>query len=123
MKWNIDKSHPICPQICEQLCVAISNGEFKENEKIFSVRELAVKLGVNPNTVQKSFDILETQNVIYSVHGSGWYVSEKIDVAIEVVSELRKKRTKEYFNEMKILGYDLKETIKYINERYGDLNE
>ena len=59
MQWTLDKSRPICPQICEQICLAVANGEFAAGEKLFSVREVALMLGVNPNTVQKSFEELE----------------------------------------------------------------
>lgn len=123
MKWNIDKSHPICPQICEQLCVAIANEEFLPNHKILSVRELALILGVNPNTVQKSFEELERLEVIYSIRGSGWYVCENTKIAKEEVKKILLKKTNEYFLEMKQLGYDIKKTMKYLNERYGDNNE
>lgn len=123
MKWNINKSRPICPQICEQICVGIKNKELLPKEKIYSVRELAVKLGVNPNTVQKSFDILEEQGVIYSVRGSGWYVSEDISIAESTVEKLVKNTIKEFFVDMENLGLDKNNTLKYLKERYGENNE
>lgn len=123
MQWIINKSYPICPQIFEQICLAIANQEIKPHEKIFSVRELALKLGVNPNTVQKSFELLEEQGIIYSIRGSGWYVSEDINTAKNVVDELKLKKTEAYFLEMKQLGYSIESTIKYLNERYGNNNE
>ena len=123
MNWIIDKSHPICPQICEQLCVFIAKGELTPKSKIYSVRELAVLIGVNPNTVQKSYDQLEIQGVIYSVRGSGWYVSEDISIAKKVLEELRVKKYEVFIADMKILGLDLKNTIKFVNERFGDISE
>ncbi len=123
MKWNINKSRPICPQICEQICVGIKSKEILPQEKIYSVRELAVKLGVNPNTVQKSFDILEEHGVIYSVRGSGWYVSEDVSIAENTVERLIKKTIKEFIVEMENLGVSKKETLQYLNERYGETDE
>ena len=76
MGWNLDKKRPLCPQICEQICVLISKGELKPGERLMSVREVAVSASVNPNTVQKSFEQLEQRGVIYSKRGSGWYVAE-----------------------------------------------
>lgn len=122
MKWNIDKSCPICPQIYENICVAVANGELLPKSKLFSVRELALQIGVNPNTVQKSFALLENDGIVYSIPGSGWYVSENNDAAITVVSSLREKKSDYYFQEMNHLGYSTVEIIKYINERYGDKN-
>ena len=123
MKWNINKSRPICPQICEQICVGIKNKELLPQEKIYSVRELAIKLGVNPNTVQKSLDILEEQGVIYSVRGSGWYVSEDISIAEKKVEKLVKNRVKEFLMEMENLGFDERKTLDYLKERLGENNE
>ena len=123
MKWNINKSRPICPQICEQICVGIKNKELLPQEKIYSVRELAINLGVNPNTVQKSLDILEEQGVIYSVRGSGWYVSEDISIAEKTVEKLVKKRVKEFLMEMENLGFDERKTLDYLKERLGENNE
>ena len=116
MNWTLDKSRPICPQICELMCVAIANGEFSVGEKLLSVREIALLAGVNPNTVQKSFEELERRGVIHSVRCSGWYVNENVDAAADEVRSLRMKITEDYFDEMSKLGCDLDEIIKYLNE-------
>lgn len=123
MKWDIDKSRPICPQICEQICVGIINGEFLTKQKLQSVRELAVTLGVNPNTVQKSYDLLEEEKVIYSVRGSGWYVEEDTSVAANVVNEICLKKTDEYLLMMRRLGCDFERVLEYLKERKGDNDE
>ena len=49
MTWTLDKNRPLCPQICEQVCVRIATGEFLPNSRILSVREMAIAAGVNPN--------------------------------------------------------------------------
>ena len=123
MKWNINKSLPICPQICEFISLGIVNEKLKPGEKINSVRELALMIGVNPNTVQKSYDILEESGIIYSVRGSGWYVSSDITKAKEVVRLLVFEKTKSYIDAMKQLGFDFDKTLKYLKESFGDLNE
>lgn len=119
MNWTLDKSRPICPQICEQICAAVANGEFSAGERLLSVREIALLAGVNPNTVQKSFEELERRGVIHSVRCSGWYVNENTDSATRELCSLRKKRTEEYLAEMAQLGCGPDEIIKYINECQG----
>ncbi len=116
MKWNLDKSRPICPQICEQLCVHIASGEFSPNERLLSVREVAVAAGVNPNTVQKSFEQLESQGLIYSVRGSGWYIGENTQLAREQVSKLVESKTYAYLMEMAQLGYTAEQSAQLIKE-------
>ena len=116
MNWELDKSRPICPQLCELICVAVANGEFSAGEKLLSVREIAVLAGVNPNTVQKSFEELERHGVIHSVRCSGWYVNENTEAAVCEVNSLRIKKTKEYIEQMSQLGCSLDDVIDYINE-------
>ena len=123
MNWTLDKSRPICPQICEIICVAVANGEFSAGDKLLSVREVALLAGVNPNTVQKSFEELERRGVIHSVRCSGWYVNENTDAAADEVMAIRRKKTKEYLAAMLQLGYSLDDTIKYLNKVREENNE
>ena len=116
MEWELDKNRPICPQLCELLCVQIANGELKPNQRLKSVRELALLAGVNPNTVQKSFEQLERQGLLYSVRGSGWFVGETTEKAKETVNEIIRKKTAEYLDEMRKLGLDTPTAKKYIEE-------
>ena len=123
MNWVLDKSRPICPQICELICVAVASGDFSAGEKLLSVREVALLLGVNPNTVQKSFEELERRGVIHSVRCSGWYVNENIEAASDEVRTLRTKKTEEYITAMEQLGFSLDDIIKYLNEIREENNE
>lgn len=116
MNWSLDKKRPICPQICEQLCVKIASGEFKANEQLLSVRQVAVQAGVNPNTVQKAFEQLDAQGLIYSVRGSGWYVNDNIETAKKSVENLIKDKTASYFSEMLKLGLTVDEIKNHIKE-------
>lgn len=116
MNWTLDKTRPICPQICGIICLAIVNGVFSVGEKLLSVREVAVLAGVNPNTVQKSFDELEARGVIHSVPCSGWYVNENIEAATREVESLRTEKSREYLHAMSQLGCEADDIIKYLKE-------
>ena len=116
MDWIIDKGRPICPQICEQLCLQIVNGMFAPHEKILSVREIAVDAGVNPNTVQRSLEELERRGILYSVRGSGWFVAEDIALAKKELDGILTRKTADYFTAMQILGMDSAAVKEYIKE-------
>lgn len=116
MNWALDKKRPICPQICEKLCVLIASGELSAGERLMSVRDVALSAGVTPNTVQKSFEQLELQGVIYSKRGSGWYVSEHAEVARQLLDDLIHTKTVSYLNDMAALGLDKKEIVSIIKE-------
>lgn len=116
MQWKPDKERPIRPQICEQICLSITKGHFEPNSRIPSVRDMAVSMGVNPNTVQTSLSMLEMQGILYSVRGSGWYVSEDISLAKATLQKMLNEKTAAYFAEMGALGMTREETKKFVAE-------
>lgn len=117
---QLDKTRPVCPQICELLCVDIVNGVYNADRRLPAVRELAAGWGVNPNTVQKALDTLEMQGLLYSLRGSGWYVREDISRAREVLHNLRLEKTREFFVVMESLGLSAEETRKFVKEWYHE---
>ena len=116
MPWKFDKNKPICPQIEETLCAEIANGKLEPNQRLLSVRDVAIKAGVNPNTVQKAFTELEQMGLIYSVRGSGWFVSENTELAKERADQLKREKTKAFFSDMQTLGVSVDEIKKYVEE-------
>ena len=116
MNWELDKSRPICPQLCELICVAVAKGEYSAGEKLLSVREVALQAGVNPNTVQKTFEELERKGVVHSVRCMGWYVNDDIQTAVNEVESYRIKKTEEYLYEMAQLGCTTDDVLKYLNK-------
>lgn len=119
MNFKLDKSKPICPQIVSYLSSVIASGEISPGEKVLSVREVALKFGVNPNTVQKSYEQLQMLGLIHSVRGTGWFVSDNVSGARDSTLKMANDRTREYFAEMKNLGFNSDE-IKKFAEEYKD---
>ena len=68
---------PIYEQIIEGIQKLIVSGVFKADEKLPSVRSLAMEMSINPNTIQRAYMQLEQEGWIYSVKGKGNFVSEK----------------------------------------------
>ena len=69
-------SMPIYEQVFDKLRLLILNGALKQDEKILSVRTLAMELSINPNTIQRAYSELERQGYIYTVKGRGNFVSD-----------------------------------------------
>jgi len=63
-------------QIGDYICEQIVSGRWNEGDRIPSVRELGVELQVNPNTVMRTFDFLQSQEIIFNKRGVGYFVSE-----------------------------------------------
>ncbi|MDR2084824.1 MAG: GntR family transcriptional regulator [Bacteroidales bacterium] len=101
-------------QIADYICDNILNGKHQPEEKILSVREMAVKLEVNPNTVMRTYDLLQQQNIIFNKRGIGFFVAIG---AKEIIIQNRKKRFFEtqlpdFFKTIKLLGVDIKEILE-----------
>ena len=114
MEWKLDKNKPVCPQIGEQLCLRIAVGEFRAGERLLSVREVALAAGVNPNTVQRSVEVLEQEGIVYSVRGSGWCVAEDISLARAALERMWKEKTATYVAEMTALGMNCDDIKNYV---------
>lgn len=73
---------PFYRQIIEQVKFAIASGDLKPGDRLPTVRQLAVDLSINPNTVIRAYRELEIENLLDTQQGSGTFVSEnrpKID--------------------------------------------
>lgn len=66
---------PLYEQIIERYRRLILNGVLEANEKLPSVRSLAMELSLNPNTIQRAYGELEQSGLIYSVKGKGNFVA------------------------------------------------
>jgi len=66
---------PIYEQLYKSIIKMASLGVMEPNEKLPSVRVLGQQLGVNPNTVQKAYQMLERDQMIYSIPGKGSFIS------------------------------------------------
>ncbi|MCD7723938.1 MAG: GntR family transcriptional regulator [Clostridiales bacterium] len=69
-------TRPIYEQIVDKFKVLILKGAMRPEEQMPSVRNLAMELSINPNTIQKAYAELERQGFIYTVKGRGSFVSD-----------------------------------------------
>lgn len=85
---NFKESRAIYLQIADRICDEVLLGQYREEERIPSVREYAAVVEVNANTVMRSYDCLQTQGVIYNKRGIGYFVSAG---ACALILSLRKE--------------------------------
>lgn len=99
----------IYQQIAEQLCDRILAGEWREGERIPSVRELAASVGVNPNTVTKSYQALLDRDIIENQRGLGYFVAA--DARSRILAALKddfvRSELPRVFRTMRLLGMKL----------------
>ena len=106
MEFNSNRS--IYLQICDAICEQILSGTLKPDERIPSVREYGAEIGVNPNTIMRSYEKLTSDGIIYNRRGIGYFISPD---ALETVLEAQRKdflenELPQILKRMKLLGLD-----------------
>ena len=86
---NFSDDKPIWRQIYELIAMRVLSTEWAEGSRIVSVRELASEVGVNPNTVMRSYEKLERDGIIFNRRGIGFFVSEG---AVEHIRNLERQK-------------------------------
>lgn len=114
-KLDHTSGKPIYEQIRDNLKKLIIDGVLKPDEKILSVRELAVEMTINPNTIQKAYKDLENEGYIYSVRAKGFFVSPKDNVKN---TETLFKALRETVSELYYLGAEERELLETVFDVY-----
>ncbi|MBP5680104.1 MAG: GntR family transcriptional regulator [Bacteroidales bacterium] len=118
-------AQPIFLQIYDLLCDRVLRGELKPDDQLPSVRELAVELEVNPNTVMRTIERLLQQEIIYSKRGKGNFLTDK---AYNIILEVRTRRLLEQklpalADELKLLHFGPAEVEKHLKELMDENNQ
>jgi DNA-binding transcriptional regulator YhcF (GntR family) len=106
-------------QIAEYVCDQILLGKWALGEKIISIRELAITIEVNPNTVQRAYDFLQQRNIITNKRGIGYFTEED---ALERIISFRREQFVQnelpiIFRNLYLLKMDFKE-LKQLYEQF-----
>ncbi len=111
---------PIYDQLINGIIRLKMLGALKGGDALPSVRALASSLGINPNTVQKAYAILEERGVIYSVSGKGSFVSDDNE-SDKAVRDIALTEFKKAVLDAKHKGLKIEELIKCVEEMEEDL--
>ena len=115
---NRDK-RPIYEQIVDKLSDLMVIGGLNTDDKLPSVRSMAMELYINPNTIQKAYLELERRGYIYSVKGIGSFVAD-----IEAIRETKKKNVfddlKEIVFRAKKVGINYDKFVEEVKNLYSE---
>ncbi|MDD3280973.1 MAG: GntR family transcriptional regulator [Bacteroidales bacterium] len=116
-------------QIADYVCDHILNGHWQSGIRVLSVRELAVKLEVNPNTVMRAYDTLLKQQILLNKRGIGFFVDQNASVRILTFRKQRflEEELPHIIKNMHLLGIKINEIEEKYNEfqysQYLSLND
>lgn len=114
MSEQFSNSQPIYLQLVQRICRQIVRQEVKPGDKLPSVRDLAVKFGVNPNTMQRVNMELERMEIVESRRGQGMFVSENQERLTALREQLKEEQIRRFVGDMQELGYTAVEIVEGI---------
>lgn len=113
-------SKPIYEQIAELIKKRIIRGELAAGDKLPSVREMALEVNVNPNTVQRTYRELEMMKIVETKRGQGTFVSKDEKTLATIRDEMKKEIFENFIKQMLEMGYEKediqKELAEYLNK-------
>ena len=117
---DFDNNIPIYIQLVDKLKVYIISDKIKVGERLPSVRELAMQLKVNPNTVQRALGELENLKLIYTERTNGKYATTDKNLINKIKNDYAKELSDKYFSGMNDIGFSKNDTIKYLKDLGGE---
>jgi GntR family transcriptional regulator len=97
--------------------------ELDIGDKIPSQRELAQQLKVNPNTVQRAYNEMETTGMVKTLRGQGTFICNKPEMLREIKEEMTEDIMGRFFHDIKSLGYENEEITDLVNKWQNKLKE
>ena len=114
INFQFNNKEPIYLQIVELVKKNIATGDLVPGEKLPSVREMSKDLGVNPNTLQRSYGELERLGITYTKRGMGSFISEEDNSMKNLKVDMGKDLAKKFIKDMESIGIDKQEAIKIL---------
>ena len=111
-----NKSEPIYYQLLQRISRQIARGELQAEEKLPSVREMALQYGVNPNTVQRTYAEMEHMNIVESRRGLGTFVTGDKTRLVKLRQDMKNDHVMRFVNEMREIGFTDAEILDGVRE-------
>jgi GntR family transcriptional regulator len=107
-KWQngFDGQIPIYRQIASRFARSVVRGELAPGDRVPSIRDTAVALKVNANTVQRAYQEMERNLMIFSQRGTGYFVMRDDGMVGRIRAEMVREHTARFLEEMRALGFD-----------------
>ena len=123
MNLEFNDKMPIYLQIMDLIKMDIVTGKLKSKDKLPSVREMAMNLNVNPNTLQRSYQELERLGIVYTQRGTGTFVEENENMVDNLKNEMAKEVIDSFILRMKSLGFTTNEIIKSVSKETMEVKQ
>jgi len=106
---------PIYSQIADQFVHLVATGLLKSGERVPTIRELAVQLEINPNTVAKAYLELQNMGLLDTRQGTGTFIKDTCRILSSPEKEISLNQlTQKFLDDVLRLGYTKEEVLKSV---------
>ena len=119
MRMEFSSDKPIYQQLVDVIIGDMIRGKLVPGEKLPSVREYAVQVGVNANTMQRVFKELEQMEVTETKRGQGSFVTTNADKIEALRQKMKEDLAHSFLKQVEAFGFSTEEMIAHIQKR-GD---
>ena len=116
MEYQFTNDKPIYLQLIDYFKAQIISGELPEGSRLDSVRDLAVKAQVNPNTMQKALSELERMGLVRTERTSGRFITNDEALITSMKNEIAEAEIKAFMEKMKKMGITKETVVKLITD-------
>jgi GntR family transcriptional regulator len=119
--FSIEGSSPIYLQLILFVKRGLVAGNIRDGEELPSRRVLSARLGVNPNTIQKAYRLLEEEGLVRSQMGAASVITVNERKLSQIHRELLERYAKALGRAMKEMGLSRKEALGLLDQLWDDM--
>lgn len=118
-EFRLDPTRPIYLQIIERFQEAVARGVLQPGDQIPAQRDLAQRIGVNPNTVQRAYREMEVMGLVETARGTGTFITLDPGRVRALREELARQAVAEFVRRLQDLGFDRDEIARRVAAALG----
>ena len=117
MEYQFTDDKPVYVQLMDYFKVQIVSGELQEGSRLESVRDLAVKARVNPNTMQKALSELERIGLVRTERTAGRFITDDKERIKKMKQDIAEEEIFLFLNKMRSLGFEKRDVMELLDKK------
>ncbi|QUG42442.1 GntR family transcriptional regulator [Psychrobacillus sp. INOP01] len=119
MTQDFTRDKPIYSQLVDLICGDILKGNLQPGDKMQSVREYSLEVGVNVNTVQRVYKELESMELTETKRGQGTFITTDEERILHLREDMKVKLVNQFLQSIAVFGFSKEEIVQTLQRKEG----
>lgn len=119
MTQDFTRDKPIYSQLVDIICGDILKGNLQPGDKMQSVREYSLEVGVNVNTVQRVYKELESMELTETKRGQGTFITSDEGRILRLREDMKVKLVNQFLQSIAAFGFSKEEIVQILQRKEG----